>query len=106
MTAIGVTVVVGVTAIAGAVIIVTVVLAVARANADSDADRTRADPHTLRACRHRQCDARRSQDSDCKLSHCEPPMVAALTETRGRMGRSGICDRRHNQALFSRFTGT
>ena len=67
MTPVGVTVVVGVTAITGA--IVAIVIAITRTNADSDADRTRADPHTLSVCRHRHCDARRSQDSDCKFSH-------------------------------------
>jgi len=86
VTAIGVTVVVGVTAITGAVIIVTVVIAVARANADTDTDRTRADPHTLRACRHRQCDARRSQDSDCKLPHWEPPWLLHGQKRAGAWG--------------------
>jgi len=68
VTAIGVAVVIGVAAIAGAIIIATVI-AITGADADSDADRTRADPHTLSVCRHRHCDARRSQDSDCKFSH-------------------------------------
>jgi hypothetical protein len=50
MTAIAVTTVIGVAAIAGAII--TITIAPARTNADTDADRTRANPHALRACRH------------------------------------------------------
>src|SRR4029079_10438608 len=65
-----VTVVIGVTAITGAVIIAAVVIAaaIARANAHTDAQRNPADPPALRAGRHRQCDPRRCQNSDCKLS--------------------------------------
>ena len=33
-------------------------------------------------------------------------MVAALAETRGRMGRSGMIVIAVTKALFSRFTGT
>src|SRR5262245_20539317 len=68
MTPVVVAVVIGITAITGAIVIITVV-APARANADTDANRTRTDPNTLRTCWHRQSDARRSQDSDCKLPH-------------------------------------
>src|SRR5690242_7199813 len=69
MTPVAVVIVVGVTAITGAMVSIPVVIAPAWANADTNADRARADPSTLRACWHRQRDARRGQDSDCKLSH-------------------------------------
>src|SRR4029079_7094428 len=87
VTAIAVAVVIGVAAITGAVITAVIAAAViAWTNADSDADRTRADPHTLRACRHRQCDSRRRQNSDCKLSHWSPPRLL----DRQRTGAWGV----------------
>src|SRR5215468_5564518 len=46
VTSMGKAIIVGVTAIAA------VVIAPAGTNANTDADRTRADPHALRACRH------------------------------------------------------
>jgi hypothetical protein len=54
MTPIGVTVVIGVAPIAGAIVAITVARAVApaRTNADTNADRTRADKYALGACRH------------------------------------------------------
>jgi hypothetical protein len=50
MTPIAVTAVIGVAAIAGAII--TIAVAPARTNADTDADRTRANKYALSACRH------------------------------------------------------
>jgi hypothetical protein len=54
MTPIYITVVIGVAAIAGAIITIAVARTVAPTwtNADTDADRTRADKYALRACRH------------------------------------------------------
>src|SRR5262245_11988336 len=83
MTPIGVAIVIGIATIAGAII--TLVIAPARAYADTNTDRTRADPHALRACRHRECHAGRSQKSDCKFSH-RNLLVAAVCE-RNRLGR-------------------
>src|SRR5262245_60022555 len=101
-----VAVVVGVTAITGAIIVITVMVAQARANDDTDADRTRADPTPRLTCRRRQCDARRSQDSDCKLPHgnllgcCTDGNARALGAFREN------CDFRHKTVVLHGFSAT
>jgi hypothetical protein len=46
----GITIVIGIATIAGAII--AFVVSPTRAYADADSDRTRANPYALRACRH------------------------------------------------------
>src|SRR5262245_28141576 len=106
MTPVSVAVVIGITAITGAIVVIAVAVAPARANADTDADRTRADPNTLRACRHRQCDAHRSQDSDCKLPHGN--LLGCCTD--GNAWALGVfrqnCDLRHKSVALCGFSAT
>src|SRR4029079_3677043 len=84
VTAIAVAVVIGVAAITGAVITAVIAAAgIAWTHADSGAHRHSVYPHTLRACRHRQCDSRRRQNSDCKLSHWSPPRLLDRQRTGG-----------------------
>jgi hypothetical protein len=85
MTPIGIAIIVRIAAIAGAIITFVVAPTRAYADTDPDPDRTRADPHALRACRHRECHAGRSQKSDCKFSH-RNLLVAAVGE-RNRLHR-------------------
>jgi hypothetical protein len=85
MAPIAVATVISVAAIAGA--IVTTVIAPTRAYADTDADRTCADPNALRACRHCQRNARRSQESDCKFPHGESPSLGNVGK---RLARAAV----------------
>src|SRR5262245_48875093 len=80
LTAIGIAVVIGVAAIAGAVIASVIVAAPTRANADANANRARAYPNALRVRRHRHRNTRRCEKSDGKFLH-KNVLVAALMKT-------------------------